>query len=99
LEPLQRQTDNTWAARFTPLREETITVRLAVDGVVAAQQALVVTGRSPTALDLASSLRQATFTSQGGAVTALVTNNTNLLAYSAETSFLNVPIVDKAGIL
>jgi hypothetical protein len=70
-----------------------------VDGVVAAQQLLVVTGRSPTALDLTASLRQATFTSQGDAVKAHVTNNTNLLAYSAETSFLNVPIVDKAGTL
>lgn len=99
LGPLHRQTDNTWAASFLPLREETITVRLAVDNTLAAMQSLVVVGRSPTALDLEASLRQATFTSQAAAVTALVLNKSTLLAYTGESSFLNIPVVDKAGSL
>lgn len=99
LGPLTRQTDNTWATRFTPLREETITLRLSVDNTLAGTQSLVVAGRSPTALNLAASLKQATFTSQGGAVTAPVTNGTNLLAFTGESSFLNIPVLDKAGAL
>lgn len=99
VEPLKRQTDSTWAARFTPLREETVTVRLMVDGVLAAQQSLVVSGRSPTALDLTASLRRATFTSQGGTVTAAVTNGTSVLVFTGESSYLNVPVVDQTGAL
>jgi hypothetical protein len=96
---LTHQTDSTWVARFTPLREETITVRLAVDGVLAAQQVLVVTGRSPAALDLGAGMQQATLTSQAGAVTAPVRNGSSLLAFTGESSFLTVPVVDKAGSL
>jgi hypothetical protein len=82
-----------------PLHEETITLRLAVDNTLAAMQSLVVLGRSPTTLDLQASLRQATFTSQAAAVTALVMNGSSLLAYTGESSFLNVPVVDRAGSL
>lgn len=81
------------------MAEETITIKLAVGGVLAAQTSLVVSGRSPTALDLPASLQQAIFTSQGAAVTAPVVNGTELLAYAEETSFLDVPVRDKASVL
>lgn len=97
LSALYRQTDNTWAVKFTPLREETVTVRLAVDGVLASQATLTVAGRSPTALDLTASMRQATMTSQAAAVTAPIINGTSLVAFTDESSFLSIPIVDKAG--
>jgi hypothetical protein len=96
---LTRQTDSTWFVKFTPLRQETITVRLSVDGALAAQQTLVVTGTSPAALDLRAGMRQASFTSQAGSVTAQVMNGSSLLAFTGESSFLTVPIVDKAGAL
>lgn len=99
LAALARQTDSTWAVRFVPPRQEVVTVRLAVDGVVASQQSLTVQGRSPTALDLTSSLQQAVLTSQAAAVTAPAINGSNLAAYTGEASFLSVPVLDKAGSL
>lgn len=99
LEPLVRQTDNTWAVKFTPPAEETISIKLDVDGLLAAQTSLLVADRSPTALDLASSLQQATFTSQAATATASVMNSIELLAFADESSFLDVPVRDKTDLL
>lgn len=97
LTALARQTDGSWAIRFVPPRQEAITIRLAVDGVVAAQQVLTVDGRSPTALDLAASMRQATLTSQAAAVTVPLANGSSPVSYAGEVAFLRVPVLDRAG--
>jgi hypothetical protein len=96
---LQRTSDSTWAISFVPQRQETINVRLLVDGTVASTAMLVVSGQSPVFLDTAASLAQAFMTSQQAAVTTLISNGSEAVAFLGEDSTLAVPIVDKFGSL
>jgi hypothetical protein len=96
---LALQTDNTWDVRFVPPRQETVTLRLFLDGVLAHAVSLVVSGLSPTAADTAGSLRQAVLTSQASAVTVAVANGSNTVIFMGEDSLLSIPVVDKSGTL
>jgi hypothetical protein len=94
---LALQPDTTWVLKFTPLREETLTLRLIVDGQTASAQVVTISGRSLSFLALNASLQQASLVSQGLAATSLITEGALLMAYLEESSYAYVPIVDKAG--
>jgi hypothetical protein len=91
------QPDTTWLLRFTPIREETLTLRLIIDSQVAGTQVVTISGRSLSFLALNASLQQASLVSQGFAATSLISDRALLMAYLEESSYAYVPIVDKAG--
>jgi hypothetical protein len=95
--PLALQPDTSWLLKFTPTREESLTLRLTIDGQVAGTQVVTIAGRSLSFLALNASLQQASLVSQGLAATSLITEGALLMAYLEESSYAYVPIVDKAG--
>lgn len=99
LPALALQTDNTWVLKIIPTRQETLTVKLLVNGMTAQTLSATVVGQSPTFLDIPGSLQQASLTSQAAAVTAIVANTSNPVVFVGEDSFLSIPVVDKTGTL
>jgi hypothetical protein len=94
---LTLQPDNTWLFKFTPQKEEALTLRMTIDSQPAGAQVITISGRSLSFLALNASLQQALLVSQGLAATSLITEGALLMAYLEESSYAYVPIVDKAG--
>lgn len=94
---LARQTDNTWAVKLMPQKEESLTIKLTVGGISSGVQTVVISGRSLSFLALNSSLQQASLVSQALSATSLVVEGALLMAYVGDTSYLYTPVLDQAG--
>lgn len=92
-----RQSDGTWLVRFIPAKEEALTVQLLVDSLSAGSKTVVIAGRSAAYLAYNASLQQATLQAQGLAVTTAATDGGLLMAYTNETSFISIPVIDQGG--
>lgn len=84
-------------AQVVPVKEETLTILLVIDAVLADSRSVVIAGQSATYLAYNTSLQQATFQAQALAVTSIITEGSLLLAYTNESSFVKVPVIDKSG--